>query len=172
MYGSYVHPVELQAGSMTNLVAEVAQIKKAKVTEKIVTTSITRPEKDYPDSASTGYLSPTWPPPSRGGTMSDIDETDASTILTHDGASGYGARSLQSIHVYFSPGPEYGGPAAAAEISQAAALSRRQSQIALAFSQAASSPKSPKSPNWPRPPSATKVSRDTMRSPSAAAKTR
>lgn len=156
VYGSYAHPVELHAGSTTNLVAtaEVAQIKKAKAKEKIVTTSIMTKEKDYSDSDSTGYLSPTWPvPPSSkgGGTMSETDlATDSSTIKTH------GTRSVQSIHVYFSPGSEYGGSTPAVDSgSAAAALSRRQSQIqiALAMSQAASVPKSP-----------SKASRSTMQS--------
>lgn len=155
VYGSYVHPVELQAGSTTNLVAvaEVAQIKKAKPREKIVTTSITTTrtpprgmggEKDCSDTASTGYLSPTWPPPvssrGRGGTMSSSEtDMDSSTIMS--------ARDMQSIHVYYSPGSEYAGSPAVADFTQAAALSRRQSQIqiALAMSQAASS--SPKSPS-------------------------
>lgn len=154
VYGSYVHPVELQAGSTTNLVAvaEVAEIKKARATEKIVTTSITTMpssrDKDYSDSASTGYLSPTWPPPpeSRGGigsgggdtnTVSDMDRTDASTIATDYG------KSLQSIHVYFSPGSEYGGLGIGSSPTSAnfpPELARRQSQIqiALAMSQAAS----------------------------------
>lgn len=162
VYGSYVHPVELQAGSMTNLVAEVAQVRKAKVTEK---TSITRGEKDPWESGSTGYLSPTWPPPSRGGTASELDGTDSSTIVTHDGDCGYGGggdRSVQSIHVYFSPGSEYGGSAAAAaaDSSSAAAVSRRQSQIAIAkaMSAASSSP--------------SKASRSTLRSSSATNVTR
>lgn len=155
VYGSYVHPVELQAGSTTNLVAvaEVAQIKKARPATKIVTRSIstsrTPPEgvggeKDWSDTASTGYLSPTWPPPpssrGRGGTMSSSEtDMDSSTIMS--------ALDMQSIHVYYSPGSEYAGSPAVAEFAQAAALSRRRSQIqiALAMSQAASS--SPKSPS-------------------------
>lgn len=155
VYGSYAHPVELQAGSTTNLVAvaEVAQMKKAKPREKLVTTSITTTrtppggmggEKDCSDTASTGYLSPTWPPPpssrGRGETMSSSGtDMDSSTIMS--------AHDMQSIHVYYSPGSEYAGSPAVADFAQAAALSRRQSQIqiALAMSQAASS--SPKSPS-------------------------
>lgn len=145
VYGSYLYPAELQAGSLTNLVAEVAQIQKAKAMAKTVTTSITRRERGDSDSNSTGYLSPTWPPPSRGGTVSELEMTDHSTIrTTHDGDYGYteGDRNVQSIHVYFSPGSEYGGssPTATDASAAAAALSKRQSQIVLAMSQAASSP--------------------------------
>lgn len=156
VYGSCTHPVELHAGSTTNLVAtaEVAQIRKAMAKEKIVTTSISTRGRGDSDSSSIGYLSPTWPmPPSSrgGGTVSETDvATDRSTMTTN------GTRSVQSIQVYFSPELGSGGSTPAVDsYSAAAALSRRQSQIqiALAMSQAASMSKSP-----------SKTSRSTVRS--------
>lgn len=130
VYGSYTHPVELQAGSMTDLMAVITEMKRAKVTER----EITARGKD-PEIGSVGYISPSWPPPSGGGggsseaglaSVSELEGTDGGEGTVYDGE-----RSIQSIQVYLSPESEWGA-------GSSATLSKRQS-IAIAMSQASSS---------------------------------
>lgn len=95
VYGSVDQPVELQAGSMTNLVAEIQELKRVKVSSSDRGSSRRWQDKDS-DFASGGNSSPRFPPPSRtmscdSGLMSDTDGTETE----------YGTADGASIHIYY-----------------------------------------------------------------------
>lgn len=91
MYGSYAHPVELQAGSTTNLVSIKSNEKRRKASGSEGRRSH-RPRRDS-DVESRGYMSPEpeWQPMGRRG--SDGAETDYGTE--------YGTADGASIHIYY-----------------------------------------------------------------------
>lgn len=108
VYGSMEHPVELQAGSMTDLVAGMQEMKRIKVPKRVEQTDwkkdqhSTESPRQQDRGGNGGLLSPQWPPPSGAASsesclVSDLDETVDGTETEY----GEGGADAGSIHIYY-----------------------------------------------------------------------
>lgn len=125
VYGSNVYPAELQAESTTHLMEAIQQAK---------TSGRGRDRDRDTETGSDGYLSPIpgWrhgPATSDAGGVSDLDgTTDAGDgpEMDYDNMTA----EEKSIHIYYRPGSHWD--------AETSPLSKRQSQIMAAMSQASS----------------------------------
>lgn len=136
VYGSYAYPVELQAGSMTDLSAVVHDMKRMKASGGA---GRAKERDSLSDGGSEGYLSPGWPPPAGVGSETAlVSDFDGTTDAGEGTETEYGDE--RSIHIYYRPGSGWD--------TGSSPMSHRQSKIAQAMSHASS----------------TKASRSTVRS--------
>ncbi|KAF3761750.1 hypothetical protein M406DRAFT_333802 [Cryphonectria parasitica EP155] len=140
VYGSMEHPVELQAGSMTDLVAVIQEMKRVKVpgTEGGSYNGNThsnsgssrggrqQQDRDSDTLSARGYLSPAWPPhsgavSSESGLVSDMDGTETD----YDSGEGGMTGDAGSIHIYYRSS----AATIAAAMSQASSMKGPRSTI-------------------------------------------
>ncbi|PSR97427.1 hypothetical protein BD289DRAFT_450936 [Coniella lustricola] len=106
IYGSMDEPVELQAGSMTDLVAGMQETKRIKVPSRIQQTNWRGNQRDVETlqggDGGGALFSPQWPPPSGAVSsesclVSDLDETLDGAATDYSG----GGVDAGSIHIYY-----------------------------------------------------------------------
>lgn len=162
VYGSYSYPVELQAGSTTDLMEVIREMKRLKTaggagrsisgagpgSAASGKSRAATDEKDM-DTGSEGYLSPSWPPPtglrvpsSTGG--SENGYFPPVSVSDVEGSTDAGGDAHTETATEYEGGDDersihiYFRPGSGWETLSGQPLSARQSKIAAAMSHASS----------------------------------